>query len=177
MITDNQNEEIRRQVADFERRTGRVPTIEELAKDLEIDPRLLARRLKKSLILLGVDAQTEGSSAFKTSLNGMLNSGLIDRGIPGDADLQALWQKAQKNKTNFATIRWTTGDGELSLSVQVNECAAKPLWVLANVSAGDTEKLDEIQTNQLDLVAGMYENLELINPRKEHKDNVLPFNL
>lgn len=53
MITDNPNDEIRRQVADFERRTGRVPTIEELAKILEIDPRLLARRLKKSLITLG----------------------------------------------------------------------------------------------------------------------------
>lgn len=176
MITDNPEEEIRRQVADFERRTGRVPTIEELAKILEIDPRLLARRLKKSLILLGRDAQTEGSSAFKASLSELLSSGLVDLGIPGESDLMALLQKARENKTKFATLRWTTGDGELSLSVQVTNPGSKPLWVLCNVSAGDTEKIDEIQTNQLDLVSLMYENLELINPRQEPASNVLPFN-
>ncbi len=177
MITDNPSEEIKRQVADFERRTGRVPTIEELAKILEIDPRLLARRLKKSLILLGMDAQSEGSSAFKASLSTLLSSGLIDRGIPGETDLVALLQKANENKTRFATIRWTMGDGELSLSVQVLNSGAKPLWVLCNVSAGDTEKLDEIHTDQLDLVSAMFENLELINPRKEPPDNVVPFSL
>jgi len=176
VITDNPSEEIKRQVADFERRTGRVPTIEELAKILEIDPRLLARRLKKSLILLGMDAQSEGSSAFKASLSELLSSGLIDRGIPGESDLLALLQKASENKTKFATLRWTMGDGEVSLSVQVNR-GAKPLWVLCNVSSGDTEKIDEICTEKLDLVAGMYENLELINPRQEPADNVVPFSL
>lgn len=177
VITDNPDEEISRQVADFERRTGRVPTIEELAKILEIDPRLLARRLKKSLIMLGRDAQTEGSSAFKASLNELLSSGLIDLGIPGESDLRALLHKAKENKTKFATLRWTTGDGELSLSVQVTNPGVKPLWVLCNVSAGDTEKLDEIHADNLELVAAMYENLELINPRKEPADNVLPFSL
>lgn len=174
MITDNPGEEIKRQVADFERRTGRVPTIEELAKILEIDPRLLARRLKKSLILLGMDAQSEGSSAFKASLNTLLSSGLIDRGMPGKSDLLALLNKANENKTNFATLRWTMGDGEVSLSVQVKQ-GGKPLWVLCNVSSGDTEKIDEIRTDQLDLVSAMYENLELINPRSEPADNVIPF--
>ncbi len=53
VITDNPEEEIRRQVAEFERHTGRVPTIEELAKILEIDPRLLARRLKKFSHIVG----------------------------------------------------------------------------------------------------------------------------
>ncbi len=176
MITDNPEEEIRRQVAEFERHTGRVPTIEELAKILEIDPRLLARRLKKSLILLGRDAQTEGSSAFKASLSELLSSGLVDLGIPGESDLLALLQKAKENKTKFATLRWTSGDGELSLSVQVNNSRTKPLWVLCNVSAGDTEKIDEIHTDQLELVSRMYENLELINPRQEPASNVLPFN-
>ncbi|HIA50681.1 MAG TPA: hypothetical protein EYN91_01105 [Candidatus Melainabacteria bacterium] len=176
MITDNQNEHIKRQVAEFERRTGRVPTIEELAKILEMDPRLLARRLKKSTLQLGMDAQSEGSSAFKASFPELLSSGLMDRGVPSEADLQALLQKARENKTKFATLRWTMGDGEVSLSVQVTEGGAKPLWVLCNLSAGDTEKIDEIQTDQLELVSRMYENLELINPRQEPASNVVPFN-
>ncbi len=176
MITDNQNEHIKRQVAEFERRTGRVPTIEELAKILEMDPRLLARRLKKSTLQLGMDAQSEGSSAFKASFPELLSSGLMDRGVPSEADLQALLQKARENKTKFATLRWTMGDGEVSLSVQVTKGGAKPLWVLCNLSAGDTEKIDEIQTDQLELVSRMYENLELINPRQEPASNVVPFN-
>lgn len=175
MITDNLNEHIRRHVADFERRTGRVPTIEELAKILEMDPRLLARRLKKSLLQIGMDAQMEGTSAFKASLTELLSSGLMDRGVPSETDLHALLQKAEENKKKFATLRWTMGDGEVSLSVQVANRGAKPLWVLCNLSAGDTEKIDEIQTDDLDLVSRMYENLELINPRKAPASNVIPF--
>ncbi|PZM80996.1 MAG: hypothetical protein DKT66_17340 [Candidatus Melainabacteria bacterium] len=174
MITDNQNEHIKRHVAEFERHTGRVPTIEELAKILEMDPRLLARRLKKSLLQLGMDAQMEGSSAFKSSLPELLSSGMMDRGIPSEADLQALIQKAKDNKTKFATLRWTMGDGEVSLSVQVSN--QKPQWVLCNLSAGDTEKIDEIQTDDLEQVSRLYENLEVINPRKEQASNVIPFN-
>lgn len=177
MIIDNQDEAIRRQVADFERRTGRVPTIEELAKIMEIDPRLLARRLKKSLVQMGMDAQQEGTSAFKASLSEILSAGLIDKGTPGISDLESLLLKAQENKTKFATLRWTTGDGELTLSVQVLNKGAKPMWVLCNASGGETVKLDEIHTDSLNLVAGMYENLELINPRHEPADNVVPFKL
>lgn len=175
MITDNYGDEIRRQVADFERRTGRVPTIEELAKELEIDPRLLARRLKKSLILLGLDEQMEGTSAFKASLSEILSSGVMDKGVPAIKDLQAILEKARENKTKFATLRWAMGDGEVSLSVQVGNRGTKPFWVLCNITGGETVKLDEIHTDRLDLVAASYENLELINPRKEPADNVIPF--
>lgn len=176
MITDNQNEHIKRHVAEFERRTGRVPTIEELAKILEIDPRLLARRLKKSMLQLEMNAQSEGTSAFKASLTELLSSGLMDRGVPSKEDLQALLKKAKENRTKFATLRWTMGDGEVSLSVQIPGRGAKPLWILCNLSAGDTEKIDEIKTDQLELVSRMYENLELINPRKEPASNVVPLN-
>lgn len=175
MTTDNFNETIRRQVADFERRCGRVPTIEELAKILEIDPRLLARRLKKAPDTLGTDTQIEGSSAFNTSLNDIMSSGLIDRGLPGQTDLKALLEKAHENKTKFATLRWTMGDSEVSLSVQVQNRGTKPFWILCNVTTHDTVKLDEIQTDNLELVVTMYEKLEVITPRNLPPDNVVPF--
>mgnify|MGYP001591458679 CR=1 FL=1 len=64
MITDNPSEVSKRQVADFEHRHGRMPTLGELAKIVEINPRSPARRLKNSLILLGMDAQSERTTAF-----------------------------------------------------------------------------------------------------------------
>jgi len=53
---------VKRKFAEFERQNGRVPTVKELAASLDVDERLLERKLKKALTTMGSDAQTEGSA-------------------------------------------------------------------------------------------------------------------
>jgi len=53
---------VKRKFAEFERQNGRVPTVKELAASLDVDERLLERKLKKALTTMGSDAQTEASA-------------------------------------------------------------------------------------------------------------------
>jgi len=78
-MTSNEDliERIGQAIAFFERQTGQVPSIDQLASKLSIDP----ETIRKAILNFLSDKKQEGTSAFRTSLLDLLMSGLQIRGI------------------------------------------------------------------------------------------------
>src|SRR5271167_3516761 len=88
---------VKQKLADFERRTGRVPSIEELAEELGVHSRMLPSKLRRAIATIGSDAQAEGTSAFKSSLRQVLSPSLFTSGICSYREIGELMQEAQNN--------------------------------------------------------------------------------
>lgn len=121
---------VKRKFAEFERQNGRVPSMKELSASLGVEERMLERKLKRALATIGTDAQTEGTSAFKSTLRQMLSRGLLNYEIPGEDDLQLLLLKARQSKTGMASMEWEIQPLQFELSVQVFDARSKPEWTL-----------------------------------------------
>lgn len=126
MSDDEFNELVKRKFSEFERTKGRVPSLQELADSLGVDSRMLARKLRKAIKTLGVDAYTEGTSAFKSTLRQLLSGEILTKGLPGFHDLAMLLREAKKN--GYAEMRWKD-DNECRLIVNCANCEA-PLWIM-----------------------------------------------
>lgn len=129
MSDDEFNEFVKRKFADFERKNGRVPTLQELAYSLSIDSRMLARKLKRAINTLGIDNFTEGTSAFKSTLRKYLSGDILVKGSPGFADLSALLQEVKAKKLPYSELRWNSEEVEYRLTVSDYAYSAS-LWEL-----------------------------------------------
>lgn len=121
---------VRRKFAEFERQNGRVPTLKELSASLGVEERMLERKLKKALATIGTDAQTEGTSAFKSTLRQVMSKGLLNYENPGEEDLLLLLLKARQSKSGMATMQWEIPPLEMELVVEVSKTLSKPRWSL-----------------------------------------------
>jgi hypothetical protein len=118
MSDDEFNELVKRKFSEFERTKGRVPTLQDLADTLNIDSRMLARKLEKALIALGTENLTEGTSAFKSTLRELLSKSMIFRGWPGLMELCVLLQDCRTSGRGGSQMRWSTKSGEYVLLVR-----------------------------------------------------------
>lgn len=118
MVDDEFNELVKRKFAEFERKHGRVPTVPELAVALGVDSRILARKLMKAIATLGSDAQTEGTSAFKSTLRELLSGDILTKGVPGYMDLKILLEEGRHDPKGYAEMRWTVGEQNYTLFIQ-----------------------------------------------------------
>ncbi|MBA3858619.1 MAG: hypothetical protein C0507_17060 [Cyanobacteria bacterium PR.3.49] len=121
---------VRRKFAEFERQNGRVPTLKELSASLGVEERMLERKLKKALTTIGTDAQTEGTSAFKSTLRQVMSKGLLNYENPGIEDLQLLLLKGRQSKTGMASMEWEIPPLQFELTVQIFDARSKPEWTL-----------------------------------------------
>ncbi len=147
---------VKRKFAEFERQNGRAPTMPELAASLGVEERLLERKLRKALATMGTDAQTEGTSAFKSTLRQVLSKGLLSNETPVESDLQLLLMRARQSKTGTAEMKWMHDDGlgevERNLTVEISNTGKDPLWtVWFEIKKGSMVKLLEIETDLQDI--------------------------
>ncbi len=129
MVDDEFNELVKHKFAEFERKQGRVPTIPELAAALGVDSRMLARKLRKAIATLGTEMQTEGTSAFKSTLSELLSGDILLRGMPGFMDLNMLLEQAKREVRGFSELSWTVESIEYTLRVSAAHNDGH-LWVL-----------------------------------------------
>lgn len=129
MVDDEFNELVKRKLAEWERKYGRVPTVSELADSLGIDSRILARKLKKAIAKLGTDIQTEGTSAFKSTLSELLSGELLIKGMPGFMDLNMLLEQAKREVQGYSELSWTVEKNEYTLRVSAAHNNGH-LWML-----------------------------------------------
>lgn len=172
---------VRKKFAEFERQNGRVPTLPELAATLGVERRLLERKLKRALAMIGTDAQIEGTSAFKATLRQVMSKGLLSSEMPGQEDLQLLLMKARQSNAKSATMSWDMAPLQMELTVVLSDTKSKPQWFLRSrfESSNDDFKLLSIvhaDVNELDKYIGPG-LLSLSTPVEEtvHKDNVVQF--
>ncbi|MBA3992042.1 MAG: hypothetical protein C0469_00850 [Cyanobacteria bacterium DS2.3.42] len=121
---------VRKKFAEFERQHGRVPTLPELAASLGVDKRLLERKLKRALALIGTDAKIEGTSAFKATLRQVMSKGLLNSEMPEKEDLQLLLLKARQSNVRSATMNWDMASLQMELTVVLSDTKNKPQWFL-----------------------------------------------
>ncbi len=117
MVDDEFNELVKHKFAELERKHGRVPTIPELATALGVDSRMLARKLRKAIATLGTETQTEGTSAFKSTLSELLSGDILIKGVPGFMDLNMLVEQAKHDRQGFSEMRWAVEDREYCLLI------------------------------------------------------------
>lgn len=151
MPDDEFNELVKHKFAEFERKNGRVPTLQELADTLGIDSRMLARKLRKAIKTLGVDTYTEGTSAFKSTLRELLSGDILTRGTPGFADLSVLLHDVMTANLPYAELRWTSEQTEYRLYASRHTREAF-LWVLLSSKSG---RLFERITKDLGDICGL----------------------
>jgi len=132
---DEFNELVKRKFAEFERKNGRVPTLQELADLLDVDSRILARKLKRAIKTLGIDNFTEGTSAFKSTLRKYLSGDILMHGAPGFADLSSLLLEAKTQNLPYSELRWYSKDVEYRLSVS-KYSYSDLLWALFSSKNG-----------------------------------------
>jgi hypothetical protein len=142
---------VRRKFAEFERLNGRVPTIKELSATLGVEERMLERKLKKALATIGTDAQTEGTSAFKSTLRQILSKGLLDCEIPGEEDLQLLLLKARQSTSRMASMHWEVPPLEMELIVEVPRVRSKPRWTFAVRMPSSSSKFNTVNCVEADI--------------------------
>lgn len=126
---DEFNELVKRKFAELERKHGRVPTIPELAAALGVDSRILARKLQKALAVIGTDIQTEGTSAFKSTLRELLSGGLLLNGMPGFVELNMLLDQARRDQRDYSKLSWKIGREEFQIRVSCNS-EKGDLWMM-----------------------------------------------
>jgi hypothetical protein len=179
---------VRRKFAEFERQNGRVPTLKELSASLGVEERMLERKLKKALTTIGTDAQTEGTSAFKSTLRQVMSKGLLNYENPGEEDLLLLLLKARQSKSGMATMQWEIPPLEMELVVDISNRRSKPRWtfgvrmqpckssfrILFCVEADVSELPDHIHPGIFRFdSAGRKENSE--RSESQPVENVVPF--
>jgi hypothetical protein len=155
MSDDEFNELVKRKFAEFERKNGRVPTLQELADNLGIDSRMLARKLRKAIKTLGVDAYTEGTSAFKSTLRDLLSGDILTKGLPGFQDLAMLLREARHN--GFAEMRWKADRSQVRLIVNCANSEA-PLWIMFGPSGIIFKRLAHELPDIIELLASHARN-------------------
>ncbi len=172
---------VRKKFAEFERQNGRAPTLPELAATLGVEKRMLERKLRRALAMIGTDAQIEGTSAFKYTLRQVMSRGLLSSEMPGKDDLQLLLLKARQSNARSATMSWDMSPLLMELTVVLKDPNAKPQWFLRSKfeSSNDEFKLlSSVQADveELDRYIGPG-LLSLSTPEEEtvHKDNVVQF--
>lgn len=134
MDQDEYNEAIRHAMANFERQHGRVPSINELAHELGADPAALKRKLRKAMVTLGMDAQIDGTSAFKSTLREILSSGLVMAGAPGEDELANLNKEAQDAPGATVELTWSQKGSLFKLEAISSGLGRAPVWTLWYIS-------------------------------------------
>ena len=172
---------VRKKFAEFERQNGRAPTLPELAATLGVEKRMLERKLRRALAMIGTDAQIEGTSAFKSTLRQVMSRGLLSSEMPGQDDLQLLLLKARQSNARSATMTWDMAPLKMELTVKLSSSNSKPQWFLRSKfdSPNDEFKMlsiVEADVDELDKYIGPG-LLSLGTPVEEtvHKDNVVQF--
>lgn len=171
MPDDDFNELVKRKFADFERKNGRVPTMQELANSLGVDSRMLARKLRKAIKTLGVDAYTEGTSAFKSTLRQLLSGDILTKGLPGFQDLAMLLREAKHN--GFAEMRWKD-DNECRLIVNCANSEA-PLWIMFGPNGIIFKRLSSEPPDIIEILAAYARNERIESALVSHLNGVPEF--
>lgn len=169
------SELVKRKFAEFERENGRVPSLHELAEILNIDLRILAQKLEESVLMLGSDNPTEGTSAFKSSLKELLSGGLLLTGWPSRTDLRALLQDAYAAPRRSSMLRWSGKNDHFVLFVRVR--SSETQWVLFHgqklLFTYETENVSDVFL-QLELLKKS-ESPIWLNLKSSSSDNIIPF--
>jgi hypothetical protein len=173
---------VRKKFAEFERQHGRAPTLPELAATLGVEKRLLERKLRRALALIGTDANIEGTSAFKSTLRQVMSKGLLSNEMPSKEDLQLLLLKARQSNARSATMSWDMTPLNMELTVRLPESKSKPQWFLrSKLENSDAEfklvSCVDADIDELDKYIGPG-LLSLSTPEERetvHKDNVVQF--
>ncbi len=172
---------VRKKFAEFERQHGRVPTLPELAATLGVEKRLLERKLRRALAMIGTDAQIEGTSAFKSTLRQVMSKGLLSNEMPSKEDLQLLLMKARQSNARSATMSWDMTPLNMELTVRLSDTNSKPQWFLRSKLENSTVfrlvSCVDADIDELDKYIGPG-LLSLSTPEEKetvHKDNVVQF--
>ena len=141
---------VRKKFAEFERQNGRVPTMQELASTLGVEERMLERKLRKALATMGTDLQTEGTSAFKSTLRQILSKGLLQNETPVESDLQLLLMKARQSKSRAAELTFIRddiyGERKVVITVALQAPGRDPLWTVWQGTVKVLEYETDLQT-------------------------------
>lgn len=172
---------VRKKFAEFERQHGRVPTLPELAATLGVEKRLLERKLRRALALIGTDAQIEGTSAFKSTLRQVMSKGLLNCELPGKDDLQLLLMKARQSNAKSAAMQWEMSSIEMELTVELFDAKSKPRWTLRSNFESSNDKFRKLLSVQADVdeldqyIGPGLLRLESSGVEEVQKDNVVQF--
>lgn len=175
---------VRKKFAEFERQNGRVPTVPELATAVGVEERMLERKLRKALAIMGTDLQTEGTSAFQSTLRHVLSKSLLKYETPGQEDLQLLIMKARQSRAQSASMQWDLGfiGAQFEMTVKLYKDKTKPLWmVFSNImnSSEDRKLMMAVHADVAELgqlIGPGFVRLEQQAAAEDaaRKDNVVP---
>lgn len=157
MSNEDFTERIKKTLAAFERHHGRVPTLDELAKALDVHPRILRSKLRDATATTGSDSQIEGTSAFQSSLQELFSPSLLDSGAPDLGEIMALMHSAKAAGGRWVDLRWRgrKSKSRFVLSAQYERKSSHSRFSLAEEVNGRFETLWDHTTDDLNLVVAL----------------------